>query len=86
MNFVEQYIFEKLKDKSFMNKNVFLKVVGDIKIDATKVYRNIVNYQIQKYGRSLNNCNLIDYPNLETLNQLVKSRKYQKRNYEIRGR
>ena len=86
MNFVEQYIFEKLKDKSFMNKNVFLKVVGDIKIDTTKVYRNIVNYQIQKYGRSLNNCNLIDYPNLETLNQLVRSRKYQKRNYEIRGR
>lgn len=86
MNFVEQYIFEKLKDKSFMNKNVFLKVVGDIKIDTTKVYRNIVNYQIQKYGRSLNNCNLTDYPNFEKINQLASSRKYQKRNYEIRGR
>ena len=78
MNFVEQYIFETLKDKSFMNKNVFLKVIGEINIDTTKVYTNIVNYQIKKYGRSLNNCNLIDYPNFEKINQLVRSRKYQK--------
>ena len=84
MNFVEQYIFEKLKDKSFRNIGVFKNVINNVEIDISKVYRNIVNYQIKKYGSTLCRSNEIEYPNFEKLNQIVRSRKYQKRNYERR--
>lgn len=49
-------LFEMFKDKCITNTQQFRKMVANYKLsnnEITDLYRKIVNYQIKKYGTSL---------------------------------
>ena len=58
--FIENIIFENEKDNAFGNSNYFYKKLNvryNIRAtakDYSELYKRIINYQIKKYGRSLN--------------------------------
>lgn len=55
INLKEEFIFQKYKDRSFVNaetlKGEILKKYPGVKAD--KLYVRIVNYQVNKYGQQL---------------------------------
>jgi hypothetical protein len=54
MNFKEQYLFAKYKDTSIGSAEKFRKQIKHIDgVNFYTVYINVVNYQIKKYGHSL---------------------------------
>lgn len=50
---LENYIFNELKDCCFSGINYIRNKYQGAEIDFSKVYRRIVNYQVNKYGYSL---------------------------------
>jgi len=50
---LEEQLFNELKDKALVNSEVFKKKYKDIDIDHSRLYRRIVNYQVKKYGSTL---------------------------------
>lgn len=55
MGFKEEFIFQKYKDRSFVNAE---ELKGELTkkypgVDADKLHVRIVNYQINKYGKQL---------------------------------
>lgn len=52
--FIENYLFEMYKNNCFRNSGEFKDLVDKYKIKASDLYRKIQNYQIQKYGITLN--------------------------------
>ena len=81
---LEQQIFDELKDTSIKSSEYFRRKYNGADIDYTRIYRRIVNYQIQEYGNTLNS-----YVVGKTREDLLKEhqnankRRYQRRN---RGR
>ena len=54
--FLEEFIFQKNKDKGFRNAEEFKGTIlrGFKNVDVSKIYIKIVNYQVKKYGQTLN--------------------------------
>ncbi len=50
---IESQIYEELKDSPFPGLKYLQGKYQGLKIDISKVYRKIVNYQVKKYGESL---------------------------------
>lgn len=49
--FIEQYLFEKYKEKPMYSCKQFKEQIKEYEnVDKYKIYRMIVNYQIKKYG------------------------------------
>ena len=78
MSFIEEYLFEILKNKSFSNMEQFKKVVKEYNIDETTLYRKIVNYQINKYGQTLNS-KFVEYQDFGVVGENARLRRYHKR-------
>ena len=75
IEFTENYLFQKYKNVPFGSCKSFKKEVKDYKgIDAYKVYRMILNYQIKTYGIALNSYRTPSVP-LEVLRARVSSRR-----------
>lgn len=78
---LEQQIFDELKDTSIKSSSYFKSKYQGADIDFSRLYRRIVNYQIQEYGCTLNNY--IPRKNREELRkeaQKAKQRRYYWRN------
>lgn len=58
VEFKEELIFNQYKDQIIYNTDWFRSRVKDKDINVEKVYRRIVNYQIDKYGESLYKNNI----------------------------
>lgn len=74
VEFVENYLFEKYKDKPIYSCKRFKEQIKEYEnVDKYKIYRMILNYQIKKYGITLKdrNCNIP----LELLRSRVAGRK-----------
>lgn len=56
-NFIDNYIFEKEKDLPVKNATCFYFKIKDVyKVypsNRTELYKRIINYQVKKYGSSL---------------------------------
>ena len=88
-DFIFNFIFEELKDKTFCNSKQFRVVIEKkygIKDRAlgTKLWVAISNYQIKKYGQSINPNLYIDLTK-ETLRKKAHIRKCVKRE-KLHGR
>lgn len=54
MNKQEKYLYYKYRDYYIVNKNCLISLVVQYKnINISELYTNIINYQIDKYGTSL---------------------------------
>ena len=51
--FKEELLFNKYKDTKICNSDYLRCRYNDPDIDLTRLYRRIVNYQIDKYGSNL---------------------------------
>ena len=51
--FIENYLFEVLKDSTFKGSGEFRRILQSYDIDYTRLYVRIVNYQVKKYGTNL---------------------------------
>jgi hypothetical protein len=51
----EELLFKMFKDEKFKNTESLKSKIGSLKdnIDFTKLYKRIINYQIDKYGEQL---------------------------------
>ena len=84
--FIDELIFTECKDICFKNAKKFYDHVFKryrIKEKKVDIYKRIINYQIKKYGMSLNECNKVIIPSKEELRKLavnMRNIKYQKRN------
>lgn len=79
VEFTEQYLFEKYKETPLNSCKQFKEKIKDYKeIDAYKIYRMILNYQIKRYGIALKdrNCSIP----LKTLRTNYSSRKKYRNN------
>lgn len=55
----ENFVFEKYKDTPFQCSGQFKENITNFKkIDTTKVYSKIINYQIKKYGTALTSISI----------------------------
>ena len=80
---LEQQIFDELKDTSIKSSEYFKRKYQGADIDYTRLYRRIVNYQIQEYGATLNNGGFVYQRTREELkkeHQRARNRRYQRRN------
>lgn len=80
---LEQQIFDELKDTSIKSSEYFRKKYNGADIDYTRLYRRIVNYQIQEYGCTLNSGGFVYKRNgeeLKRVHQRARNRRYQRRN------
>lgn len=78
-NFINEYVFNLEKDKAFNNSNEFYKMIKDkYKMERSpELYRRIINYQIKKYGSTLES-----YVDLHSTSELIKmGQKSRKRLY-----
>lgn len=78
---LEQQIFDELKDTSIKSSEYFRRKYNGADIDYTRLYRRIVNYQIQEYGNTLNNY-IVSKTREDLLkeHQNARNRRYQRRN------
>ena len=51
--FLEQKIFNEMKDKPLGNAERFKKKFKDTDLDLTALYIKIINYQVKTYGSSI---------------------------------
>lgn len=84
MTFEENFVFETYKDTGFISSGDFKRKVKDFsRIDTTKVYREVINYQIKKYGRTLiGSCTLkVDsgFNQKQEINKVKDRKKYQRK-------
>lgn len=74
-NFEEEYLFTKYKDKNVYSAIKFRGEIKDYKnVDASALYKRIINYQIKKYGTSLNGSKGTYIP-IEKINARAQTRK-----------
>ena len=83
--FIERFIFEQEKDLPIKNKESFYKKLKDrYNLDEMRdLYIKIINYQIDTYGESLANSELIDPRSYDECKRRAKNsrkRKYYRRN------
>ena len=78
---LEQQIFDELKDTSIKSSEYFRRKYNGADIDYTRLYRRIVNYQIQEYGNTLNSY-VVGKTREDLLkeHQNARNRRYQRRN------
>ena len=78
---LEQQIFDELKDTSIKSSEYFRRKYNGADIDYTRLYRRIVNYQIQEYGNTLNSY-IVGKTREDLLkeHQNARNRRYQRRN------
>lgn len=64
--FYDNLLFEMFKDKCLKSKERFTRTLGELgyKVDIGDLYRRIVNYQIQKFGCTLD-ADVVDNLNKE---------------------
>lgn len=77
---LEEQIFNKEKDCSVVASDKFRKKYKDWRINHSRLYRRIVNYQVKKYGASLDNDAVIPY-----ISEVQKIRNKQRR-YDTKRR
>lgn len=77
MNNRELIVFYLYKDYAFLSSKDFQKRVKDLNIDTTKVYAEISKYQVNKYGKMLNDRIWYNYNRKRELTQ-SKQRKHKK--------
>lgn len=58
---LEEQIFNLEKDNSVVSSDRFRKKYKGWKINHSRLYRRIVNYQVKKYGTSLDNAGHIPH-------------------------
>ena len=81
--YLEQQIFDELKDSPLKNSEVFRKKYQGADIDHTRLYRRIVNYQIKTYGSTLDaHIPKRKYQDKERINTNARMRKYYRLNKE----
>lgn len=83
-NYIEQYIFNELKDCGLKNSEYIKRKYQGLNINYSRLYRRIINYQIKVYGYSLNG----DSSNFFTTKDYYKkaARNHKQRSYERRKR
>ena len=78
---LEQQIFDELKDTPIKSSEYFRRKYNGSDINYSRLYRRIVNYQIQEHGNTLNSY--IVRKSREDLlreHQNARNRRYQRRN------
>ena len=83
--FIEKIIFENEKNTPFRNIRVFYAILHNkykLKGYHTDLYRKIINYQVDKYGHSLNDIHDYYKDNIEIniLRRRARSRENYRRN------
>ena len=78
---LEQQIFDELKDTPLTNCKYLRAKYNGVDVEITRLYRRIVNYQIDRYGCTLN----VRVPkkskeDLLREHQNARNRRYQRRN------
>lgn len=87
MNDKEKMIFGLYKDKPVISAKNFKSKIKTEGVNAYKIYTNIINYQIEKYGNSLRET--VERLSWETKKKLCRratQRKYYRRTYEKKNR
>ena len=75
-SFKEEYLFNKYKDEHFNNSGDFKKRIREYKeVDASELYKRIINYQVKKYGGGLTG-DLSTHVPIEVLKRRSKQRRY----------
>ena len=81
MNISERIVFALYKDKPLINSNVFKRETSKYKnIDVKKLYIEITNYQIKKYGCSLQRSELKTNDDARIIHRNARQREYYWRN------
>lgn len=79
----EKIIFALYKDKPAISAKNFKDKLRNKDVDAYKIYTNIINYQIKKYGSPLSKrVERLNWETKKKLCQRANQRKYYRRNYE----
>lgn len=87
MNFTENFIFETYKDTGLKNHREFKKMLKNYRdVDSYKVYREIANYQIKKYGKSLYDNGEIATPISVLVDRDRKRKRYKREQRGIKTR
>ena len=81
---LEQQIFDELKDTSIKNSKYFRQKYNGSDIDFSRLYRRIINYQIQEYGQTLSPNFIPKKTREDCLREARQKRQriYSRRNYE----
>ena len=86
--FIENIIFENEKDKGFKNSYEFYKLLlSKYKIGKKipDLYKRIINYQIERYGQSLDYVDKsFTYNEIKRINQNANARRSYRLNYRLR--
>lgn len=82
MRVLEQKLFEELKDKPLRNADTIRIKVKDYDIDFTRLYRRLVNYQVEKYGEQIQSFAKVQSWQEETYKR---ERDRKKKNRKYRG-
>lgn len=79
---LEEKLFKELKDNAVVNSEKFRKKYKDVDIDHFRLYRRIINYQIKKYGCSLES-DFVHVPSYEEKMKLAtRKRERERRMYK----
>ena len=81
---LEQQIFDELKDTSIKGARYYRAKYEGSDIDISRLYRRIVNYQIQEYGHTLSSYFVPKKTREDCLREVRNKRQriYSRRNYE----
>lgn len=79
MFILEEKLFAEIKDTSILSAENFKKKYKELNIDHSRVYRKIINYQIKKYGLSLNSSSYINQEDYKKRSIAMKNLRYVKR-------
>lgn len=80
---LEEKLFLELKDKSVVNSDKFRKEYKGLNINHSRLYVRIINYQVKKYGCSLDNDKFIQKipeEEMKVFIQRKRQRDYYRRN------
>lgn len=79
---LEQKLFDELKDKLLRNADTIRGKVEGYDIDFTRLYRRLVNYQVEKYGEQIQSFAKVQSWQEETYKR---ERDRKKKNRKYRG-
>lgn len=79
MLILEEKLFAEIKDTSILSAENFKKKYKELNINHSRIYRKIINYQIKKYGLSLNSSSYINQEDYKKRSIAMKNLRYVKR-------
>lgn len=79
MLILEEKLFLELRDNPVASAENFKKKYKELNINHSRLYRKIINYQIKKYGSSLNNSTYINPEDYKKRSIVMKNLRYAKR-------